>query len=108
MAASGLNFYADGPPVNVHATVLSPRTINVTWDLLSNLSFIISYIISYNSVESFANAGSLLVDKSSANAAIDGLEEFVSYNVSVQAVYGGGGLGPASIPLRVITWSDGE
>ena len=101
------NSHTDGPPANVDATVLSPRSVTVTWDSLSTLSFVICYIISYNSMESFATAGSLLIDKSSANATIDGLEEFVSYNFTVQAVYDGGGLGPASIPLRVITWSDG-
>ena len=106
---SGLNFCCtDGPPANVDATVLSPHSIYVAWDPLSNLSFIISYIISYNSVENFANAGSILVDRLSTDATIDGLEEFVSYNFTVQAVYGGGGLGLASIPLRVITWSNGE
>jgi len=101
------NSHTDGPPANVDATVLSPRSVTVTWDPLSTLSFIICYIISYNSMESFATAGSMLVNRSSTSATVDRLEEFVSYNFTVQAVYDGGGLGPAIIPLRVITWSDG-
>jgi len=81
----------DGPPVIIDGIVLSPRSVKVTWDSLSTISFVVGYIISYNSAESFASPGSMLVDKSTISAAIDGLEEFVSYNYTVRAVYGGGG-----------------
>jgi len=99
--------YTDGPPANVVATVLSSTSIRVTWDPLSTLSLVTNYIISYGGDESFADDGSETVNQSSTSTTINGLEEFVSYNITVRAVYSGGN-GPLSNIVRAITYSDGK
>ena len=98
------NPFIDGPPINVDATVLSPNNISVTWDPPSALSSVINYIISYNGVEPFAVDSSVTVDASRTIAILYGLEEFVNYGITVQAVYSGG-TGPTSDPDRETTWS---
>jgi len=76
----------------------------VTWDSLSAISSVTDYRISYNGMENFAPDGSKIVDRSSTTAIIEGLEEFTSYDITVQAVYSGR-TGPLSIAVRVITFS---
>ncbi|XP_065905772.1 receptor-type tyrosine-protein phosphatase F-like isoform X3 [Dysidea avara] len=95
----------DGPPANVAVTVLSSTSIRVTWNPLPALSLVTNYIISYDGVESFADDDSVIVGKSSTRAIINGLEEFVSYDITTQAVYSKR-RGPLSIAVRVITLSD--
>ena len=87
--------------------MLSSTSIRVTWDSLSAISLVTDYMISYNGVENFAPDGSAIVDRSSTTAIIDGLEEFVSYDITVQAMYGGRN-GPLGIARRVTTLSDGK
>jgi len=101
-----LHSHTDGPPANVDISVLSPHSIQVTWDPLPANSLVINYSISYDAVESFGDDGSMIVDKST-NSTIGGLEEFVSYDITVQAVYSKG-IGPSSDSVRVTTLSDGK
>jgi len=63
-------------------------------------------MISYDPVESFADDGSVLVDRSSTRSTIDGLEQFVSYDITVLVVYDG--IRVPAIAERVMTWSDGK
>ena len=97
----------DGPPADIVATVLSSTSIRVTWDPLSTLSSVTNYIISYDGVANFVHDGSETVDQSSTSATINGLEEFVSYDIIVQAAYGERS-GPLSVAVRVRTFSDGK
>jgi len=86
--------------------VLSPRSIEVTWDPpVANMGDVNNYIISYFDLETFADNNITSVGSSSTTTNITGLEEFVSYNVTVTAVYPSGGV--SSIPVRVQTYSDG-
>ena len=87
--------------------MLSSTSIRVTWNPLPALSLVTNYIISYDGVESFADDDSVIVGKSSTRAIINGLEEFVSYDITTQAVYSKR-RGPLSIAVRVITLSDGK
>ena len=101
-------FFAVGPPTNVVATTLSPRSIEVTWDSpVTTMNDINDYIISYDGVESFAEDNSMSVGILSTRANITGLEEFVSYDVTVLAVYNGATSPVPSNPVRVQTYSDG-
>ena len=87
---------------------MSPRSIEVTWDPpVANADDVNDYIISYDSVGSFADDNSTSVGTSSTTATIDGLEEFVSYDVTVQAVYNGAASVVSSNSVRVQTYSDG-
>jgi len=97
--------YTDGPPTIVAAMVLSPRSIKVTWNPLPANSFLTNYTISYDGVESFADDGSKTIDQSTTSTTINGLEEFVSYDITVQALYSGG-RGISSTEVRVTTISD--
>ena len=97
--------YTDGPPTIVAAMALSPHSIKVTWNPLPAYSFFTNYIISYDGVESFADDGSETVNQSKTSTTINGLEEFVSYDITVQAVYSGR-RGISSTEVRVTTISD--
>ena len=99
--------YTDGPPANIVATVLSSTSIRVTWDPLSTLSLVTNYFISYDGDESFADGGSETVDQSTTSVIINGLAAFVSYDITVQAVYSGRS-GPASDAVRVRVLSNGK
>ena len=97
----------DGPPTNVHAVTLSPRSIEVTWDPpVANVDDVTGYVISYDGVERFADDDSVSVSRTTTSSTVDGLEEFVSYDITVQAVYIRISISSAS--LRVMTWSDGK
>jgi len=86
---------------------LSPRSIEVTWDPpAANVDDVTGYVISYDGVESFADDGSEAVDQSTTSTTINGLEEFVSYDITVQAVYSTINLLSSSV--RVMTWPDGK
>jgi len=87
---------------------LSPCSIEVTWDPpVANTDDVIGYTILYNGVESFANRGNVSVNESLFRVTISGLEEFVNYDVTVQAVYDGATSVVSSDPVRVQTYSDG-
>jgi len=95
----------DGPPTNVHAVTLSPRSIEVTWDPpVANVDDVTGYVISYDGVERFADDGSETVDQSRTSTTINGLQEFVRYDITVQAVYKT--ITVSSSMLREMTWSD--
>jgi len=64
------------------------------------------YIISYDAVEGFADDGSVVMGRSLTSATIDELEEFVIYEITVQAVYYT--IHVSSSPVAVMTWSDGR
>ena len=98
----------DGPPTNVNAVTLSPRSIEVTWDPpVANADDVIGYIISYDGVEDFADDASETVSRSPTRATIDELEEFVSYDITVQAMYNTANV-PTTSAVRVMTLPDGK
>ncbi|XP_065903762.1 protein sidekick-1-like [Dysidea avara] len=95
-----------GPPTNVNAVTLSPRSIEVTWDPpVANADDVIGYIISYDGVEDFADDASETVSRSPTRATIDELEEFVSYDITVQAMYNTANV-PTTSAVRVMTLPD--
>ena len=87
---------------------LSPRSIEVTWDPpVANVDDVTGYIVSYDGIEDFADDDSVSVGRSSTRATIDRLEEFVSYDITVQAVYNTINVSTTS-SVRVMTWSDSK
>jgi len=73
---------------------------------MANANDVVSYVISYVGMQNFAGEGSKAASRSSTSATIVELEEFVSYNITVQAVYN-----TVNVPtttVRVKTWSDSK
>ena len=88
--------------------MLSPRSIEVSWDPpVANVDDVDGYTILYDGVESSANSGNVSVNESVFSVTISGLEEFVNYDVTVEAVYDGATSVVSSDPVRVQTYSDG-
>ena len=86
---------------------MSPRSIEVTWDPpVADVDDVTGYVISYDGVEIFAGDGSETVDQSTTSTTINGLEEFVRYDITVQAVYNT--INVPSSSVRVMTLSDGK
>ena len=58
-------------------------------------------------MENFANDSSVTVSRSSSATTLNGLEEFVRYDIAVQVIYSDR-LGPISDRVRVATLSSGK
>ena len=58
-------------------------------------------------MENFANDSSVAVSRSSSATTLNGLEEFVRYDITVQVIYNDR-LGPISDEVRVVTLSSGK
>lgn len=104
----------DSPPVNVTAQVLSPTSIVVRWNEVPPISQngeIIGYDLVYEPLETFNGAIGLTfannLPASSTGLTLSGLEEYVSYNISVRASTLVGP-GPFSVPLIVVTDEAGK
>ena len=77
------------PPTNARATVLTPRSVVVTWEP-SPSSNIISYLISYTTTASYISGGSMSVDGATTSHTLTNLEEGTLYNITVQATNSSG------------------
>lgn len=100
--------------MNVTAQVLPPDSIVVTWNEVPPISQngeIIGYDLIYEPLHTFNGAiGLTLVNNlpaSSTGLTLSGLEEYVSYNISVRASTQVGP-GPFSVPLTVMTEEAGK
>ena len=95
------------------ATVLTPRSVMVTWNpshpLLTNVT---SYMIHYITDVSYTDSASVTVDGiNTTNYTLTSLEENTPYNITVQAVSIRGGmmlLSGNSNEVSVITFTDGK
>ena len=78
-------------PSNVIATVLTARSVEVTWDAFPPSSGVTGYIISYTTTASYASNGSVTVnDVNTAGYNLTNLEEDTTYAITVQATSSGG------------------
>ena len=95
-------------PTNVTATVLTPCSINVTWDqsLFPDIS---GYLISYSTNASYTSGGSVAVDGvDNTSYTLDNLEENTLYTIIVQATTDDDDkISPYSIAVTVTTFTDG-
>ena len=94
------------PTVTV-AIVLSPRSIRITWTPPISTATITGYTIVWDTREDFADDGSTTVTSNTTTYDIDGLEEFVTYDITVNAVHGNTP-GPPSDVVTLRTLSDSK
>ena len=99
------------PPNDVMATVVSPTSIMVTWDIVPPIDqngVTTMYEVLYEPQETFGGAiGPLTSTSTAMSLLLTGLEEFVNYNISVRA-YTSVGAGPYSEDITEMTSEDGE
>ena len=68
-------YTATQPPTNVRATVLTPRSVEVTWSVSSS-SDVIGYLISYTTNASYTSGDSVTVNgRSTTSHTLSNLEE---------------------------------
>ena len=110
-----LNFFIisapASPPDSVTATVMSSTEILVRWDIVPPIDqngIITMYEVLYEPQETFGGTiGSSMMTASQTSTLITGLQEFVSYDISVRA-YTSIGEGPYSGEIVATTLEDSE
>ena len=74
-------------PTNVRATILTPRSVQVTW-IPSSSSDVTGYLISYTTNASYISVNnrsrSMMIDNTTTGTLTD-LEEGTTYTITVQA-----------------------
>ena len=96
------------PLTNVRATVLTPRSVEVTWTVSSSLD-VTGYIISYTTTASYTSGGSERVNSSSTtNHTLNNLEEATTYTITVQATTSDNRMSVNSNAVSVTTYTDGK
>ena len=94
-------------PTNVTAIVLTPRTVEVSWDQ-SLLTDITGYLISYTTTASYTSGGNLMVDGiDNTSYILTNLEEDTLYAITVQATTDDIRISPYSIAVTITTNTDG-
>ena len=94
------------PPTIVSITVLTPRSVEVTWDP-SPSPGITSYLISYTTTASYTSGGSMGVDGTTTSHTLTNIEEGTLYTITVQATNSSGISGNSS-EVSVTTYTDGK
>ena len=93
-------------PTNVRATVLTPRSVEVTWTLSSSPD-VTGYLISYTTTASYDSGGSVMLsDDSASRGTLTNLEEGTTYTITVQATSNSGNFN--STAVSVTTYTDGK
>ena len=94
------------PPTNVTATVLTPQSVEVTWDPYPS-SNIISYLILYATNISYTNGGTVNVSGDTTSHILTNLEENTLYTITIRAT-NSSGTSPDSNEVSVTTYTDGK
>ena len=102
---------APGPPSNVRATVLTPRSIGVSWDEVTAAD-VTGYRILYTTTAKYISFSSrsemMTVDDSDiTSVTFTGLEEATLYSISVESRIGTEFSIPSDV-VPVTTWTDGK
>ena len=97
------------PPTNVTATVVTSRSIQITWkpSLSPNIT---GYLISYTTTPSYTSGGSGSVtvnDGSTTSGTLTNLEEYTLYTITVQAT-SDNRMSANSNEVSVRTYTDGK
>ena len=98
--------YTVESPTDARATVLSPRSVEVTWTLSSSPD-VSGYLISYTTNASYTSGGSVTVNNDST-ISLTGLEENTLYSITIQAINSDGRLSANSNEVSVTTHTDGK
>ena len=109
MHAKLLLFYVGvEPPTNVRATVVTSRSIQITWGPSSS-SDVTSYLISYTTTGSYTSGGNVTVNGgSTTSGSLTNLEEYTLYTITVQATTSDNRMSANSIEVSVRTYTDGK
>ena len=93
--------------LDVRVTVITPRSITVTWDQPS-LNIITGYFISYSTTALYTSSGNVMVTgRSTTTVTLTNLEENTPYTITAQ-IDSNGVLGPPSDVVSVTTLTDGK
>jgi len=88
--------------------VLTPRSIEVTWDSPSS-SDVTGYLISYTTNASYTGGGSVAVNGgSTTSGTLTNLEENTLYTITVQAIDNNNRMGVNSNEVSVTTYTAGK
>ena len=100
---------ATQPPTNVRATVLTPRSVEVTWTVSSS-SDVTGYLISYTTTALYVNMNdrSKNVMVIGNSATLSNLEEDTLYTITVQATTNDNRMSVNSDAVSVTTYTDGK
>ena len=93
------------PPTNVRATVLTPRSVEVTWTVFS--SSYTGYLISYTTTAEYTTGDNVTVNGSTTRGTLSNLEENTPYTFTVQA-NSHYGMSANSNAVSVTTYTDGK
>ena len=103
-----LYFYLD-PLIGIQVTVLTPRSIEVTWSRSSSSSGVTGYRILYTTTASYTSNGNVTVDGGSTRSrTLTNLEEDTLYTITVHATVGGNRASVNSNEVSVRTYTDGK
>ena len=98
--------YTVEPPTNVRATVLTPRSVEVTWTISSSPD-VTGYLISYTTTAEYASGGNITVNGgSTTSGTLTDLEENTLYIITLQATVSNSRSG--NIVVSVTTYTDGK
>ena len=96
-------------PTNVSARVLSPRSVEVTWNPSPPLTNVTSYIIFYTTTVSYAVNGNMtVIGSNTTNAIVTDLEENTPYTIIVRAISARGVISGDSNEVSVTTYTNGK
>ena len=96
------------PPTNVRAKVLTPRSVEVTWDQSSSPD-VTGYLISYTTTASYTSDASVTVNGgSTTSGTLNNLEESTFYTITVQATTSDNSMSADSNVVSVTTYTDGK
>ena len=103
-----INYVDVHPPTNVRATVVTSRSIQITWESSSS-SDVTGYHISYTTTASYTSGGSVTVDGGSTTTyTFTDLEEGTLYTITVQATTSDNRMSVNSNEVSVRTYTDGK
>ena len=95
------------PPTNVGATVLTSRSVEVTWTVSSSPD-VTGYLILYTTDASYTSGGSVTVNRGTTTRGnLNNLEENTPYTITVQA-NSDNGMSANSNAVSVTTYTDGK
>ena len=98
--------YTARPPTNVRATVLTSRSVEVTWTVSSSPD-VTGYLISYTTTASYTIGDSVTVNgRSTTSHTLSNLEEGTFYTITVRANSNIGNTN--GDPVSVTTYTDGK
>ena len=99
--------YLIGPPTNVRATVLTPRSVEVTWTASSSPD-VTSYLISYTTTAEYTSGGSITVNGGTTSHTLNNMEENTLFTITVQTTTSNNRRSGNSDPVSVTTYTDGK